>query len=153
MTPELALGYSLRGGNGLVGVRWSLAGLSAVTRCGAGWEQDGATDGIDYDALDRLCLDGQRLLPVSGTYGNTGIEYRTELQSFQKVVSVGGTNGDPGSFTVWTKSGQVLEYGTSADSRIEGQGRSEALVWALRRVRDRYDNFIEYVSSVPTLVE
>ncbi len=107
---------------------------------------DGFADAVDFDDNDRFCLDGQRLLTVAGaTYGAVGAEYRTELQSFQKVVANGGTAGDPASFAVYTKSGQILEYGTSTDSRVEAQGRTQALAWNVRRIRDRYDNFIEFV--------
>lgn len=146
MTPELALVYNSRGGNGPLGLRWGLAGLSSIARCPASWVVDGFVDAVDFDDNDRFCLDGQRLLKVAGaTYGAVGTEYRTELQSFQKVVSNGGATGDPASFTVYTKSGQILEYGTSADSRVEAQGRTQALVWNVRRIRDRYQNFIEFV--------
>jgi len=146
MTPELALVYNSRGGNGPLGLRWGLAGFSTIARCPATWVVDGFADAVDFDDNDRFCLDGQRLLTVAGaTYGAVGAEYRTELQSFQKVVSSGGTAGDPASFTVYTKSGQILEYGTSTDSRVEAQGRTQALVWNVRRIRDRYDNFIEFV--------
>lgn len=145
MKPEISLAYSSRAGNGLVGKGWLIGGLSAITRCGTVWELDGISDGVNFDSSDKFCLDGQRLVPISGTYGNLGVEYRTEIQSFQKVTSVGGVNGDPGSFTVWTKSGQIIDYGATGVSRVEAQGKTQALVWAVQRIRDRYDNFIEYI--------
>jgi hypothetical protein len=52
--------------------------------------QDGVRGSINYDANDRFCLDGQRLVAISGTYGADGTEYRTEIESFSKVISRGG---------------------------------------------------------------
>jgi len=53
MAPSLALAYNSQGGNGLLGVGWSLSGLSAVTRCPKTLIQDSAKSGINYDANDR----------------------------------------------------------------------------------------------------
>src|SRR5258707_1068210 len=87
--PRLALVYNSQAGNGLLGVGWNLEGLSAITRCPRTMAQDGVRGGINYDANDRYCLDGQRLVGVSGTYGTDGAEYRTERESFSKVISYG----------------------------------------------------------------
>lgn len=143
--PELAIAYSSRSGNGLLGIGWSITGLSVISRCPSTVAQDTSADGVDFDSSDRFCLDGGRLIVIGGAaYGAVGAEYRTELESFQKVVSSGGTAGDPNSFTVWDKSGLVREYGATSDSRIEAQGRTEATVWAVKRIRDRFNNLIEF---------
>src|SRR5262245_52637424 len=42
LTPSLSLIYSHRAGNGLLGVGWSVSGLSAISRCNKSWAQDGA---------------------------------------------------------------------------------------------------------------
>jgi RHS repeat-associated protein len=160
LTPELALVYSSRGGNGLLGVGWELSGLSAITRCPTTTAQDGVgnADGVDLDGNDAFCLDGQRLMAVSGTNGSVGAEYRTEVESHQKVTSTGATAGDPDSFTVWDKPGLIREYGTQSslsgsklsagDSRFEARlangSPGPALVWSVKVIRDRFDNFIEY---------
>ena len=149
--PKLALSYSSQTGNGLLGVGWSLSGLSAVTRCPRTLAQDGARGGINFDAKDRFCLDGQRLIVVSGTYGAAGSEYRTERDSFNKIVANGAagtapTNSNPSSFTVWTKSGQIIEYGNTVDSRIEAQGRSDGSVrvWAIDKISDTKNNYLTF---------
>src|SRR5262249_5215474 len=88
MQPSLALSYNSRGGNGLLGMGWSLGGLSSITRCGRTIAVDGYTDGVHFDSSDALCLDGERLVAVNGTsYGMAGSEYRTEHESFRKVVA------------------------------------------------------------------
>ena len=148
MAPELSFEYSSRAGNSLLGVGWSLQGLSAISRCSTTYIVDGVTDGVDFDADDKFCLDGQRLLKVNGAsgdaYATVNAEYRTEVESFQRVTAQGGVAGDPASFVVETKSGQKLYFGDSTDSRVEAQGRTQALSWVLRRVEDRYSNFVAY---------
>ncbi len=141
LQPKLDLVYDSRGGNGLLGVGWSLAGLPAITRCGRTIAQDGVTGGVAFDANDRFCLDGQRLVAVSGTYGADGTEYRTERESFSKVISYGSAGSGPAWFKVWTKAGLVLEFGNTSDSRIEAQGKSSARVWALNKTSDSKGNY------------
>jgi hypothetical protein len=140
--PKLSLNYNSQGGNGLLGVGWSLGGLSAIHRCPKTLVQDGVKGGINYDANDRYCLDGQRLVAVTGTYGADGTEYRTERESFTKVVSYGAAGNGPAWWKVWTKSGQIMEYGNTADSRIEAQGKASARVWALNKLTDTKSNYL-----------
>ncbi|MBW1945751.1 MAG: VCBS repeat-containing protein, partial [Deltaproteobacteria bacterium] len=102
-------------------------------------------DGVDFDANDRFCLDGQRLIAVGGAYGANATEYRTEINSFSKVISYTepGTSGIAW-FRVWTRSGQILEYGFTADSRIEATNRTDGavLIWAVSRIQDTVGNYI-----------
>ncbi len=62
---------------------------------------------------DRYCMDGQRLVLVSGTYGAAGSEYRTELDSFSRIVASGTAGNGVASFTVQTKAGLTMEYGNT----------------------------------------
>ena len=143
IAPKLSLGYNSQGGNGLLGVGWSLNGLSSITRCPTTLEQDGFIDGVDFDSNDKFCMGGQRLVAVSGTYGANGTEYRTEYESFSKVISYGVAGSGPAYFRVWGKDGSISEYGVTTDSRIEAQGKSHAIVWAVNRVEDVFGNFYE----------
>lgn len=111
MEPALSLVYNSNSGNGLLGVGWSLAGLSTIHRCPRTLVQDGVKGGISFDANDRFCLDGQRLVAINGAYGGNGTEYRTEIDSFTRIISYGTAGSGPAWFKVWTKSGQVMEYG------------------------------------------
>jgi hypothetical protein len=141
LEPKLSLQYDSRSGNGLLGLGWSLAGLPAITRCGRTITQDGAAGGVAFDANDRFCLDGQRLIATSGTYGADQTEYRTERESFSKVVSYGTVGSGPSWFKVWTKAGLVMEFGNTVDSKIEAQGKTAARVWALNKTSDTRGNF------------
>src|ERR1051325_5647321 len=58
MQPQLALTYNSQAGNGLLGMGWSLSGLSAITRCPRTVAQDGVKGGINYDWEDRSRPDG-----------------------------------------------------------------------------------------------
>ncbi len=93
--PQLSLNYNSQGGNGLLGVGWSLGGLSVIHRCPTTLVKDGFIDGVDFDSNDRFCIDGQPLVAVSGTYGATDTEYRTELDGFSKIISYGDTGNGP----------------------------------------------------------
>lgn len=141
--PDLALTYDSQSGNGPVGAGWGISGLSGITRCPRTVAQDGVLGSVNFNASDRFCLDGQRLVPASGSYtsyGSSGFEYRTEIDSFSRIVSYGTAGTGPAWFAVWTKSGQILEYGNSADSRIEAQGKTSVRVWAINKRRDVRDN-------------
>jgi RHS repeat-associated protein len=142
LEPKLALTYSSQGYNSLLGIGWSLSGLSAITRCPATLAQDGFMDPVDFDNNDRFCLDGERLMAIAGVYGANATEYRTEQDSFRRVVSYGEAGSGPASFTVKTKSGLIFEYGETADSRIEAQGKASALLWAVNRIADTKGNYL-----------
>src|SRR5690606_23288059 len=123
--------YSSNGGNGLLGMGFDISGLSSIHRCETSIVRDGYKDGVDYDDNDQFCLDGPRLVAVSGTYGADGTEYRTEFDSITKVVSYGsegtlmqngpnqmGNNArNPLWFKVWTADGRIHEYGNTPQAR------------------------------------
>ena len=142
MTPAISLKYSSQGRNGLLGVGWSLGGLSAIYRCGRTLIQDGINSDVTYTANDRFCMDGQRLVVVSGTYGANGAEYRTERESFTRIISYGAVGTGPAYFKAWTKSGQIIEFGNTYDSAIEAQGKTDIRVWAANKISDTVGNYI-----------
>ena len=144
MQPDLAITYNSNGGNGLLGVGFSLSGLSVITRCGQTIAQDGRKGGVYYDARDRFCLDGQRLIAISGSDGGNGTEYRAEIDGYSKIVSHGQQGSGPAWWRVQTKSGQVMEFGNTADSRIEAQGKSTVRLWAVSRIEDTVGNGIDF---------
>ena len=142
MEPDLSLIYSSRADNGILGMGWSLGGLSVIHRCPQTLVQDSTKGGVNFDAEDRFCLDGQRLIAISGAYGADGTEYRTEIDSFSRVISHGAAGSGPAYFTLETKAGQTMEYGVTADARMPIPGRDEARFWALNRVEDTVGNYM-----------
>jgi RHS repeat-associated protein len=144
LTPSMGLVYSSSAGDSLLGVGWSIQGLSAMTRCPRTWVQDGAPRDVRNDLTDRFCLDGNQLRLASGTYGVAGASYRTELESFSRIISYGSAGNGPAHFVVERRDGLIYEYGASADSRIESLGQATVRVWALNRIRDRSGNAIDF---------
>jgi Salmonella virulence plasmid 65kDa B protein/FG-GAP-like repeat len=176
MAPNIGLSYNGGGVNGPVGYGWSLQGISTITRCAHTRAIDGYTRGVAYDGNDKLCLDGQRLIQVDPSTGATvngavtspsisapfqqndsqglssGVrEFRTEKDTFARIRAYGMVNGasdGPKYFKVWTKSGQVYEYGnnanTTANALVIAQGRTVAAAWAVSRISDTLGNYIDF---------
>jgi len=146
LRPELGLAYNSAGGDGIVGVNWALGGLSEVTRCAKTLAQDLEIRGVRYEASDRFCLDGQRLVTTSGTYGADATVYKTELDGYSRIVSSGSTGGtgQPTSFTVQRPNGLKYTYGSASDARILTPGAAVIRTWALDKIADKYGNRILY---------
>lgn len=147
LQPKITLQYDSMAGNGPAGMGWSIGGLSVIGRCPTSYNLDGTAAGapgldpVDYDANDKFCLNGQRLVPVAGAYGANGTEYRTTQEEFSKIVSYGTAGSGPQWFKVWRKSGEIMEFGNTADSRIESLGRSDVFVWAINKLSDTVGNY------------
>lgn len=149
MTPSLSLSYNSLSRNGIVGMGWLVEGLPSISRCPRTFVQDGARGGVNYDASDRFCIDGQRLMAISGTYGADGTEYRTEIESFSKVISRGMAGTGPLWFEVRTKAGQRMEFGNSVDARDLAQGGATVRNWLVNKVSDTKGNYftITYIND------
>ena len=147
MQPNLSLNYNSQGGNGIAGVGWGIGGLSAITRCGATIDRDGYKGGVDLTTSDKYCLDGQRLILVTPTapYGYVNTEYRTEIESFNKVVASSTTTGNgPTSFTVTSKNGVTTEYGVGNGAQQFSQGNSTVLSWYVSKIKDAVGNSMQF---------
>ncbi|MGC4013360.1 MAG: RHS repeat-associated core domain-containing protein [Luteolibacter sp.] len=139
MEPKLSFNYSSGGGNGLLGVGWSLGGLEKIVRVQAGAVKDGSFDPVDFDEYDRFLFNGERLVCVSGTYGSPGSEYRTEIDSFAKIKFNAATSPQKPYWTVQTKSGLTVTLGETADSREDCAGGT--LAWGVSKVSDTVGNY------------
>jgi RHS repeat-associated protein len=155
MQPTVALSYNSQMANGLVGKGWSLSGLSIISRCPATMAQDGTISGVNLDSNDKFCLDGMKLLSVSGpgTYGLDGTEYRTETESFSRIFShVVGTSLQ--YFVVMDRFGRTSYYGNydthEPGAAVVGPNNpTTPIIWALSKVQDLETNFytITYVNN------
>jgi hypothetical protein len=99
MTPEVSLRYSSDAPNGEVGVGWGLAASSVISFCPQTYATDGALAQLALDGSDPMCLDGQRLVS-SAVKG----EYRTEAESFAKVVAPSTT------YQPWSSTSRTVEF-------------------------------------------
>jgi RHS repeat-associated protein len=149
MVPALTLDYDSAAGNGILGQGWSLGGLPSIGRCPRTQAQDSVRGGVNYDTNDRFCLGGMRLMVINGgTYGADGAEYRTEIDSYAKIVSHGTAGAGPAWFEVHTKAGQIIQLGNTADSRILATGKPTARAWAVNKVADTKGNYFTVTYTV-----
>ncbi len=131
-------------------------GPQRITRCNKTIASDGIADGVDFDATDLFCLDGNKLVLTSGTYGQDGSEYRTEHDTFAKIKASGDQAGGPQHFRVWTKDLRILDTMRSRRHGWRGSPVSHSVAvqgavryrWLLRDVQDRSGNGIRYHYSV-----
>ena len=148
VAPEVSLNYSSSSGNGVAGLGWSVGGLSAIARCRSTLGQDSQARAISWTNADQFCLDGQRLIKVSGAQGANGSIYRTELDGGVLVTVVGVVNGGPDYFKVQRKDGSTSYYGKSpnssdASSKLNNSA-GQTLTWAIRHFTDSVGNPIWY---------
>ncbi len=154
MMPSLSLVYDSQARDGLLGMGWRLTGLSTIAPCAPTMAQDGQRAALTYTKADRYCLNGERLIAVNGVYGADGTEYRTERETFARIISYGSVLNGPEWFMVQTKSGQTMEYGRTASARMvpaaNGDPAAQAVRgWALNKVLDTLGNYytITYSNS------
>ncbi len=146
LVPQLNLSYDSGAGDGPLGIGWKLSGASYITRCGKTYEQDETqfNAGVQINDEDRACLDGQRLILISGTYWGQNSQYRTEIDTFSRI------RFNNGAFTVERKDGSFSSYGGTVDSKIIARtgsndlSQSPTITWALDRLEDSSGNYIEY---------
>lgn len=154
MEPQLSVNYNSQGGNGILGMGWSLSGVSSITRVPKNHFNDGEMRAVQYDETDVFALDGQRLFVTNGLpYAGHGTEYGTELETYSEITSYHNSNGDV-FFRVVTKDGTILEYGTD-DSRQVSFSKTivsgvipeytwHTFKWSINQIRDTYGNYIEF---------
>lgn len=65
MTPTLSLSYNSHSGNGIIGIGWSLSGVSSISRGTKNIINDGYVSGIALNTSDVFMLDGIRLITTS----------------------------------------------------------------------------------------
>ncbi|MBL4659475.1 MAG: hypothetical protein JKY19_03895, partial [Alcanivoracaceae bacterium] len=147
MTPSVSVNYSSKGGNGTLGIGWSISAGSSIYRCPQSLAQDGNNHAVNFSNADRLCLDGQRLMLVDATlptdpsalsdpahpdntaYWAIDAQYSTEQDSFARITQ------SAAGFTVKTKSGRTNTY--------EQKGMQDT-VWQLVKEMDSFKNNIKY---------
>ncbi len=130
--PNLSLVYNSQSGNSLLGYKWGLAGLSAITRINKNPYNDGMGGSVTLTSSDALVLDGARLIST-GT--NT---YAPEHDPYASVIFSGT------GFTLTTQDGTVMEYGNTVDSRTVMIGNSATAVWGINKVTDANGNYMTF---------
>ncbi|WP_299574440.1 RHS repeat-associated core domain-containing protein [uncultured Shewanella sp.] len=164
LKPDVSLMYSSSNGDGYLGQGWSLAASSVISRCPQSFSQDGLLKGVDLSMDDKFCLGGQRLVLVSGRYGEADSQYKKEIDDASLVTALGqASGGGPEGFKLETKSGETHYFGDiSAQSnkrfndidgndedgdaaiKMETDGGQVTRLWALKAIEDTLGNYIAY---------
>lgn len=153
VAPSLSLEYASAGSqpDSIIGLGWNLRGLSSITRSPATMAQDGFIRAVAFDRDDRYVLDGARLQPVGGQYGDPAAVYHTEVEMWKQIKPQqlsSDTNG-PRGFQVNEKDGSILEYGMSPDSQVPFSADNSAIrIWALNRLTDPNGNSMSIHYSI-----
>lgn len=147
VTPQVSLGYSSGAGTGVLGKGGSLNAFSTISRCRKTLVHDTKTEAITWTSEDRFCLDGQRLILISGTYGSANSTYKTEMDSFVTVTVVGDVLAGSGYFKSVSKDGSTSFFGRTSNSKFfnAAGGVSKTLTWAQSRFQDNIGNGIDYI--------
>lgn len=152
--PAISLDYNSNGGDGIVGLGWSLSGLSVINRGPSSIDVDGFYDPADFDDNDRFYMDGERLICVRGEYGKDDSEYRTLKEQFSRVTY--HKAGTEDWFEVQTKAGLTMEFGHNSTSSIGPKENGvwaahPKLTWAVSKLKDSQGNFwsVEYADMSP----
>jgi len=154
--PNLEIIYANSESNGLIGYGWQLQGLTTITRTGKIIPTDSIKGGVQLNDEDRFAINGQRLIAYkdkngkllttiaaqNAAYGEDGTEYRTEIESWTKVISQGNVGGGPSSFTAYSRDGSVMYFATTNDARVQPVNCKVVSTWALNKVVDRNGNYI-----------
>ena len=147
MQPAVSLNYGSRSGSGNAGVGWSVSAGGAMSRCSATLAQDGVKKGVSFSqSTDKLCLNGERLIAITGNYGASGTEYALEQAPLTRIFQKGGAiNQSSSYFEVHSSDGQRSFYGLNNDTRVIPQGLPYTLTWLLAERHDvSGNNRIEY---------
>ncbi len=148
VSPTVSLNYSSGGGNGIAGIGWNLTAAGGISLCGKKQQVDYEHGSINFDENDRFCFAGQRLVVVSGEYGEPDSEYRTLIDTQTKIIAYGSEGSGPQYFKVWHKDGSINAYGITDNSRFHanknGIVQTDILTWAQTYSEDRYGNRINY---------
>jgi RHS repeat-associated protein len=162
VAPTISLEYNSQADNGVLGVGWTLAGLSSIERCPSTAAQDGASREVRLDTSDKFCLDGMRLRKTGSiAYGNVDSTYQTEFADFSETRLTSAPSGiGAEAFEVRTKDGLTRKYGTTANSRVKSPDAPASYRWKVDTVTDRNGNSytVEYTDAnavghkVPSLI-
>lgn len=146
MQPGISLVYSNLIKDGILGIGWYISGLSEIKRVSQNFYHDGNITGVRLQNTDRFALDSNRLILTAGTsYGADNSEYKPEVETFVKVIAHGVAGTGPSWFEVKTKDGKTLEYGNTADSKVEAYGSSTVYKWRINKVRDIDNNSMNFI--------
>lgn len=131
-TPKISLSYNNQNPTGLLGIGFSLSGLSQINREGAMFHYDGKGSSAFDDSVFRFSFNGQRLEVISGLYGQQNSQYEiAEQPEFVQILYK--EEGALSSFTVRSKDGVTCYYGGNENALIRDR-EGKIYAYLLREV-------------------
>ncbi len=148
--PQVGISYNSQGGNGILGIGFTLTGLSSINRVPRTIYHDGKIGGVTNTTSDLYALDGNRLILKSGTYGRDKALYTTEVENFARITQQ-GTKGNNGAnwFEVVGKDGTVYKYGCKTakiefDTIISSKRKQSVIQWPISEIEYTNGGEISY---------
>ena len=143
VAPTINLNYSSGVRGGIAGQGWSINSISTISRIATRRDIDGFVDGVDFDADDKLALDGQRLLLKTGTYWASGSTYETEYKSNTKIeLNIEGTIT---YFIVTSPDGSRSWYGSKGSGTLQNSVSVNS--WYIVHYEDVYSLSLIHISE------
>ena len=132
-TPNISLVYNSQQGNSILGMGWSVSGISMIVRGGKTVYYDGKAEGIKMDNNDSFMLNGIRLIKTDAT--NDYILYETEQGNIKAKGFFSGTTMT--YFEVFFPNGEKGVFGSTMNSQ-------NMLFYPIFSLKDLYGNTIRY---------
>lgn len=150
MVPNLSIVYNSAAKNGLLGYGFELAGLSVINRAPQNLHVDGNVTAVNFTTDDKIMLDGNRLIRLSPISVTSNIEYRTENNTFAKIISSTNPSNSNAKFTVYTKDGLKYEYNSNHDllTTRSASVENQDLFWTLTKVTDTKGNYFTILYNI-----
>lgn len=145
VVPSINLSYNSQGNKGILGLGWSINGLSSISRSLKTLYLDSVVAPVTLNGNDRFVLDGVRLIATQGLYGASGTTYSKEMTDFSRVTSFNTIGNGPEWFQHESKSGIITEYGKTTDARYMNESNTEVLLWSLNKMIWPDGNYIDFV--------
>jgi RHS repeat-associated protein len=79
-----------------------------------------------------------------GEYGKNNSEYRTEIESYNKIYARESSGNGPKYFEVQMSNGSIMYYGKTDDSRVKMNNMTTPSSFMISEMKDAYSNFIKY---------
>ena len=133
LQPELSFVYNSQYGDGIMGIGWSIGGMSKISRVPYTYHYSDCTNAVTFTNNDDFSLDGNRL--IKGSDGN----YYPEIFD-NSIISYDISNG----FVLRKPNGYIYKYGKTNESRYYISGINEPIEWHLEEIEDPYGNKINY---------
>ncbi len=136
LKPDLSFVYNSQAGDGIMGLGWSIGGMSKISRVPYKYYYSNYSNAVNFTNQDDYSLDGIRLIK-----GNDD-KYYPEV--FDNSVITFANN----SFTVSKPNGFIYTYGGTNDSKHYPHGiTSNPVEWHISSIQDPYGNTINFSYS------